>query len=94
MADDNGNQPRGDEPNDEDASQADKAGVAPQAEFHMELVDNLPGGRAVIGVEQEGEFVWLASKEHVSEQARDEFVEQLTRIVHDGLWVQNWPLPQ
>ncbi|MER5750695.1 hypothetical protein [Streptomyces sp. NPDC002088] len=57
----------------------------------MELVDRLPGGRAVIGVEQEGEFMWLASKEHVSKQAVDEFTDQLTRIVNEGWWVQNWP---
>jgi hypothetical protein len=56
----------------------------------MELRDTLPGDRAVIGVEQEGEFVWLASKEHVSKQAVDEFVEQLSRIVEEGWWVQNW----
>ncbi|MFF7130052.1 hypothetical protein [Streptomyces sp. NPDC008240] len=62
-----------------------------QAEFRMELVDSLPGGRAVVGVEQEGEFVWLASKQHVSERARDEFVDQLSRIVREGWWVQNWP---
>lgn len=77
---------------------ADEEGVTtqgdsqkPQAEFRMELRDSLPGGRAVIGVEQEGEFIWLASRKHVSDQARDEFVEQLTRIVKDGLWTQNWP---
>lgn len=63
----------------------------PQAEFRMELRDSLPGGRAVIGVEQEGEFIWLASREHVSDQARDEFVDQLTKIVEQGWWVQNWP---
>lgn len=63
----------------------------PQAEFRMELCESLPGGRAVVGVEQEGEFVWLASKQHVTEQARDEFVEQLGRIVREGWWVQNWP---
>ncbi|MEU8756281.1 hypothetical protein AB0C88_37915 [Streptomyces chartreusis] len=63
----------------------------PCAEFRMELRDSLPGGRAVIGVEQEGEFVWLASREHVSEQARDEFMEQITRIVKERWWVQNWP---
>ncbi|MEU3507602.1 hypothetical protein ABZ733_06700 [Streptomyces longwoodensis] len=65
--------------------------VEPQAEFRMELVDALPGGRAVMGVEQEGEFMWLADKHHVSPQARDEFVEQLSRIVREGWWVQNWP---
>jgi len=57
----------------------------------MELVDSLPGGRAVMGVEQEGEFMWLADRHHVSAQARDEFVEQLTRIVKEEWWVQNWP---
>lgn len=62
----------------------------PQAQFRMELRDTLPGDRAVIGVEQEGEFVWLASKEHVSEQAVEEFVDQISRIVEQGWWVQNW----
>ncbi|MFC5202818.1 hypothetical protein [Streptomyces kaempferi] len=64
---------------------------APQAEFRMELRDSLPGDRAVIGVEQEGEFLWLASRKHVTEKARDEFVDQLQRIVREGWWVQNWP---
>lgn len=91
MADKESGQPHDDEPTDEDASQADQTSGTPQAEFRMELVDSLPGGRAVIGVEQEGEFMWLASRAHISEQARDEFVEQLSRIVHDGLWTQNWP---
>ncbi|MFE2965571.1 hypothetical protein ACFXKC_18195 [Streptomyces sp. NPDC059340] len=62
----------------------------PQTEIRMELRDSLPGGRAVIGVEQEGEFVWLASKKHVTEQARDEFLDQFQRIVREGWWVQNW----
>lgn len=61
------------------------------AEFRMELVDSLPGGRAVMGVERKGEFMWLADRRHVSRQARDEFVEQLTRIVKEQWWVQNWP---
>jgi hypothetical protein len=56
----------------------------------MELRDTLPGDRAVIGVEQDGEFVWLASKEHISEQAVEEFVDQISRIVEQGWWVQNW----
>jgi hypothetical protein len=56
----------------------------------MELVDELPGGRAVVGVEQEGEFRWIGSRKHVSEQARDEFVETLSMIVEQRLWVQNW----
>lgn len=71
--------------------QGDSESQQPRAEIRMELRDTLPGGRAVIGVEQEGEFTWLASKEHVTEQARDEFVEQMTEIVRQGWWTQNWP---
>lgn len=89
MADEDGTWSCEGKPNDEEAPH-DKE-ETPQAQFRMELWDSLPGGKAVIGVEQEGEFVWIASKEHVSEQARDELVEQLTRIVSDGLWTQNWP---
>ncbi|MFG3170636.1 hypothetical protein [Streptomyces sp. NPDC048200] len=63
----------------------------PQAEFRMELRDSLPGDRAVIGVEQEGEFMWLASRKHVTDQAVKEFVDQLQQIVHNGWWIQNWP---
>ncbi|MYR61134.1 hypothetical protein GTY54_34560 [Streptomyces sp. SID625] len=62
----------------------------PPAEFHMELVDSLPGGRAVMGVEQEGTFTWLADRHHVSRQAREELLDQLTRIVREGWWTQNW----
>jgi hypothetical protein len=80
-------EPQGGEGAREETSQPEE----PRAEFRMELRDSLPGGRAVIGVEQEGEFMWLASKEHLTQQAVDEFVEQLSRIVNEGWWVQNWP---
>jgi hypothetical protein len=63
----------------------------PQPEMQIELCDSLPGGRAFIGVEQEGSFVWLASKEHISEQGRDELVELFRRVVRERWWVQNWP---
>lgn len=65
--------------------------VKPCVDIRMDLVDSLPGGRAVIGVEQDGEFVWLASKEHVTRQAVDEFVELMTKIAHEEWWVQAWP---
>jgi hypothetical protein len=42
-------------------------------------------------VEQEGSFTWLASKEHISEQARGELMELFQRIVKEGWWVQDWP---
>lgn len=87
MADEGNTEPRDDEPAGEETLQPE----GPYAEFRMELVDSLPGGRAVVGVEQEGEFTWLASKEHLSQQAVDEFVEQLSRIANEGWWVQNWP---
>jgi hypothetical protein len=69
----------------------EEAEVTPCAQIRMELVDTLPGGRAVIGVEQEDEFVWLASKEHVTKQAVDEFVELMTKIADESWWVQHWP---
>jgi hypothetical protein len=78
---------------DEDTRRGDGESqeVQPQPEIQMELVGSLPGGRAIAGVEQEGSFTWLASKEHISEQARDELVELFQRIVREGWWVQNWP---
>ncbi|MDR3081968.1 MAG: hypothetical protein LBV60_13785 [Streptomyces sp.] len=62
----------------------------PRAVFRMELRDELPGDAAVVGVEVEGEFMWIGSRKHMDDQARDEFVEQLTQIVERGWWVQNW----
>lgn len=84
------------EPRDDDAEHRglprDPEGERkPRAEFRMELRESLPGDRAVIGVEQEGEFVWLASRKYVHPRAVNDFVEQLTRIVNEGWWVQNWP---
>lgn len=67
-----------------------RPGAAPVARFVMEMRDELPGGRAIIGVEQEGEFRWLGSRQHISDQACDELIEQLSIIVEQGLWVQNW----
>ncbi|WP_326710469.1 hypothetical protein OG758_15025 [Streptomyces sp. NBC_01474] len=91
MADEESSQARGEGPSEQGPSHPDEQMEAPLAEFRMEMRDRFPGGRAVIGVEQEGEFVWLASRQHVTEQARDEFVDQLQRIVNEGWWVQNWP---
>lgn len=91
MADEESARSRGEGSSEQGPSHPDEQAEAPLAEFRMEMRDSLPGGRAVIGVEQEGEFVWLASRQHVTEQARDEFVNQLQRIVREGWWVQNWP---
>jgi hypothetical protein len=89
MADEDAGTPQDGEESQTSSGHRDKD--APRAEFRMELRDDLPGDRAVIGVEQEGEFMWLASRKHVTEQAVDEFMDQLQRIVHNGWWVQNWP---
>jgi hypothetical protein len=76
---------------DEGTQQGDSESheARPQPEIRMELVGSLPGGRAIAGVVQEGSFTWLASKEHVSEQARDELLELFQRIVREGWWPQD-----
>jgi hypothetical protein len=79
---------------DEDSTQhgdGESRDGRPQREIRMELVGSLPGGRAVAGVEQEGSFTLLASKEHISDQARDELVELFHRIVSEGWQVPRWP---
>jgi hypothetical protein len=91
VADEENVQPRDGKPTDEAAPSAPGTDEQPQAEFRMELRDSLPGDRAVIAVEQEGIFMWLASRKYVHEKAVDEFREQLDRIVREGWWVQNWP---
>ncbi|GGR90205.1 hypothetical protein GCM10010252_31340 [Streptomyces aureoverticillatus] len=78
---------------DDDAQRCDEPGglSEPWAEFDMEFVDWLPGGRAVIPVESQGRFTWLVVRGHVSEQARQEFVREIQHIVGRGLWRQEWP---
>ncbi|MGW2379262.1 hypothetical protein [Streptomyces sp. NPDC001658] len=63
-------------------------------EVEMEVVEALPGGRAVMPVERKGKFVWLVVDGHVSHQARTEMVADLNHIVRSGLWQQNWQPPQ
>ncbi|MFD0419670.1 hypothetical protein [Streptomyces sp. NPDC127108] len=78
---------------DDKAQRCDEAGEPgePRAEFDMEFVDWLPGGRAVVPVESQGRFTWLVVRGHMTEQARREFVRELQHIVGRGLWRQNWP---
>ncbi|MGA4896698.1 hypothetical protein ACPCAJ_01865 [Streptomyces griseoincarnatus] len=90
MADGEREEPRGEGPAGQEVPRKEQS-EPPQAEFRMELRDTLPGDRAVIGVEQEGEFMWLASKKYVHPKAVAEFEDQLRRIVEQGWWVQNWP---
>lgn len=64
--------------------------VPPAAEFDMEFVPELPGGRAIMPAEIEGRFVWLVAEGEMTEKCRSEFVEYLRFIVGEGLWTQNW----
>ncbi|GHA95082.1 hypothetical protein GCM10010330_56540 [Streptomyces tendae] len=91
MADGEREGSRDETPDGQDLPREEQSEPQPDAEFRMELVDSLPGGRAVMGVERKGEFMWLADRHHVSTQARDELLDQLGRIVREGWWVQNWP---
>ncbi|MFE7236139.1 hypothetical protein ACFVAF_37105 [Streptomyces sp. NPDC057596] len=63
----------------------------PAAEFRMELRDSLPGDRAVIGVEQEGVFVFLASRKYVDDKTAAEFTDLMQRITGRRWWAQHWP---
>lgn len=87
MADKDAGEPRNDDNTDGAGKSADGKS---QAEFRMELRDSLPGDRAIVGVEQEGEFMWLASRKYIHPKAVEEFVENLQKIVREGYWVQNW----
>ncbi|MFE1587026.1 hypothetical protein [Streptomyces sp. NPDC059402] len=91
MADGEREESRDETPDGQEVPHEEHPEPQPEAEFRMELVDSLPGGRAVMGVERKGEFMWLADRHHVTPQARDEFIEQLTTIVRERWWVQNWP---
>lgn len=57
-------------------------------EVQVEMCASLPGGRAFACVVQEGKFVWLASKEHISEQARGELLDLFQRVVEEDWLVQ------
>jgi hypothetical protein len=56
----------------------------------VELRDRLPGGRAVIAVEQDGAVIWLADRRHVTPEAVSDFRKEMRRMAREG-WQQNWP---
>ncbi|WP_406398751.1 hypothetical protein [Streptomyces uncialis] len=90
MADEDAQQTPGADSQSQENEGGEGGEPPPAATFEMELVDSLPGGRVVLGVEEDGLFTWLAVRGHVSEQAREELIDQLKYIVEQGLWVQNW----
>lgn len=69
---------------------ADKQG---SATAHIELVDELPGGRSVYPVEIEGELVWLILRGEMTDKLCGEMNEYLEFITGHQLWLQNWTGP-
>jgi len=63
----------------------------PHAEFDMEFVSELPGGRAIVPAEREGKFVFLVASGAMTQQCFDEMLHHLQVIVGSGRWHQNWP---
>ena len=62
----------------------------PPAEFDMEMVPSLPGGRAIHPAEREGRFIWLVAEGAMTQQCFDDMREYLRYIVTNRLWIQNW----
>jgi len=91
MADGEREESRDEHPTGQGTPDEEQPPLHQQAEVRMEMRDSLPGDRAVIGVEQDGEFMWLASRKYVHPKAVEEFQDQLQRIVGQRMWVQNWP---
>ncbi|MFC8859288.1 hypothetical protein [[Kitasatospora] papulosa] len=61
-----------------------------RATARIELVDYLPGGRAIYPVEIQGELVWLILRGEMSDRLHAEMNEYLDFITGRGLWLQNW----
>jgi hypothetical protein len=79
-------------PRDE-SSQHVPAGHAsePVVQIDFELRDRLPGGRAVIAVEQDGAVTWIADRNQVPPRVATDFLDEMRRMVREGGWEQNWP---
>lgn len=61
------------------------------ADFTMEFVPRLPGGRAIAPLEVEGAFAFAVAERAMTQQCLDEMIMHLRRIVRSGSWLQNWP---
>lgn len=71
-------------------NEADEPREAGRAEFDMEMVPSLPGGRSISPAEQDGCFVWLVAEGAMTQQCFDEMRDYLRYIVDNKLWTQNW----
>ncbi|MFI1702021.1 hypothetical protein ACH419_39575 [Streptomyces bobili] len=87
MADGDDTEPRERRVPDSDNS---NRGARRTVEIDVELRDSLPGGRAVIAVEQDGSVTWLADKHYVDPKAVADLRAEMRRMVEEG-WQQNWP---
>jgi hypothetical protein len=59
-----------------------------------ELVDYpLPGGRAVIALEDDGEILFRFSTGHISEQGLRELTDLMQQEIDSGTWTQHWNDP-
>lgn len=87
MADAEGATPQ----SDDEPRSSDTPETPPPVKVDIELCEGLPGNRAVAAVEQDGRLILLASREHVSKQARDELAEVLGELARQGSLAQSWP---
>lgn len=60
-------------------------------EFRVELRDRLPGDRAVIGVEQDGEITLIASRKYVQPKAVEDLLDTIGRMIREGSLAHSWP---
>lgn len=90
MADGERDEPRNEGPADQEVPRRGQPEPRP-ADIQIEMRDSLPGDRAVIAVEREGCFTWVASRKYIDPKAVEEFQDQLRQIVRRGMWMQNWP---
>lgn len=63
----------------------------PEARPHIrvEIVEQLPGGVAVLPLESRGEVVYRFAAGHISEQARAELEAAAQHLINTS-WAQNW----
>ncbi|MEV1020667.1 hypothetical protein [Streptomyces sp. NPDC050264] len=71
--------------------QADATEGTAQADFTMEFVPKIPGGRALAPLETEGAFAFAVADGAMTQQCLDEMVCHLRAIVGGGSWLQQWP---
>jgi hypothetical protein len=78
-------------PRDESSQQVPtRSASEPAVQIDFELRDRLPGGRAVIAVEQDGAVTWIADRNQVPPNVATDLLDEMRRMVREGGWAQNW----